>query len=101
MNIRFTAGAMVILALVACASNPQKQQPVATLEHDEAMAEAPAVVGNSTARPRCKRVKPIGSHRSKLICQTAAQAAAETRANQDELHRSRATTSRVTVSPGG
>jgi len=101
MTIKSTIGALVLLTVAACSSTPQKQAPVASTDIDKAVAEAPAVVENKAGRARCKRIKPIGSHMSKLVCQTAAQAAAETRATQDELRRTESNAPRVLVSPGG
>ena len=99
--IRSILGALVIFTVAACSSNPQKPEPVAAADIDKTVAEAPAVAEKTAAKPRCKRVKPIGSHRTTLVCQTAEQAAAETRGTQDEMQRTQSTAPRVTVAPGG
>jgi hypothetical protein len=105
MKFKSIAAVSVVLALAACSSNPQKPAPTAAAESDKAVAEvaakSPAVAESSASKPRCKRVKKVGSHRTTLVCQTAEQAAAETRRTQDELRTNEATKVRVGVSPGG
>ena len=79
-----------ILAVAGCASNsPQiADEDVAVSENTVAKADDD---GKVDLRERddmvCKRYKPTGSHRTKLICQSRAQADAEARRTQDGARR--------------
>ena len=101
MTIRSSASALVMLTLAACSSNPQRSAPVASSEVDKAVAAAPAIVENQAPKQQCKRVKPIGSHRTQLVCQTAEQSAEDARRTQDMARRNNVRNSACVNCGGG
>ena len=84
---------IAVLALIAflsgCASTSSKDDAVTSASSPETKN---MVAQNEEAVPgkkkmRCKRVKPVGSHRTQLVCSDPNQSAAEARRTRDSLNR--------------
>jgi len=78
-----------VLALAGCSTNSQiADEDVAV--NDKTVATNDEVDLRERDDMRCRRYKPTGSHRTKLICQSKAEVDAEARRTQDSVRRNEA-----------
>jgi hypothetical protein len=89
--------------LSACVSAQPAARAPPFLSETQPLAASPAVVQMEPARvgndePVCRRQKVTGSHRPRVVCQTAAQRSA-TRAAAQEWHRTRGRTGEISQVP--
>lgn len=72
-----------LVALAGCASTSTTPVAEATVDGEQ-IARADT---DPEKKMRCRRYKPTGSHRTQLVCESDAQADAESRHTQDGLRR--------------